>query len=202
MPDYKAEVGICKPEDISNLLSHACHYIQCWIMFGAFGGLRSSEIFRMRWEDVRIEEGQFYIKGSKNEGAERWVKMTPPLMAFCKDTLEADNAPSGLVMGGMTCQTKDRKMKAIVKKAGYKIPKNGLRHSFGSHHLIQYDNPFNTATEMGHLGPQTTFKAYRKAVLKSQAVDYFDIRCEAKPWVVITGLGSKKPRKSSEKIAA
>ena len=38
----------------------------------------------MKWSDVRLEEGQFYIAGKKNEGAERWIKMTPPLMDFCK----------------------------------------------------------------------------------------------------------------------
>ncbi|MDG2213483.1 MAG: tyrosine-type recombinase/integrase, partial [Verrucomicrobiota bacterium] len=169
LPSYKPEVGICQPEDLENLLSHACHYIQCWIMFGAFGGLRSSEIFRMKWSDVRLDEGQFYIEGSKNEGAERWIKMTPPLMDFCKAILEGEDVPSGLVMGGMTSQTQQRKIEAAYKKAGYRIPKNGLRHSFGSHHLVYYQNADNTANEMGHIGPTMTFKAYRKAVLKSQA---------------------------------
>jgi len=40
-----------------------------------------------------------------------------------------------------------------------------------------------------------TFKAYRKAVLKSQAASYFALRCSAKPWVIIKGLGIKKPQK-------
>ena len=195
LPSYKAEVGICQPEELENLLSHACHYIQCWIMFGAFGGLRSSEIFRMKWSDVRLDEGQFYIEGSKNEGAERWIKMTPPLMDFCKAILEGEDVPDGLVMGGMASQTQQRKIEEAYKKAGYRIPKNGLRHSFGSHHLVHYQNADNTANEMGHIGPTMTFKAYRKAVLKSQAASYFAIRCSAKPWVIIKGLGIKKPQK-------
>ena len=202
LPSYKAEVGICKPEDLENLLSHSCHYIQCWIMFGAFGGLRSSEIFRMKWSDVRLDEGQFYIEGSKNEGAERWIKMTPPLMDFCKAILEGEDAPDGLVMGGMASQTQQRKIEEAYKKAGYRIPKNGLRHSFGSHHLVHYQNADNTANEMGHIGPTMTFKAYRKAVLKSQAASYFAIRCSAKPWAIIKGMGIKKPQKLAEKIAA
>lgn len=202
LPSYKPEVGICKPEDLENLLSHACHYIQCWIMFGAFGGLRSSEIFRMKWSDVRLDEGQFYIEGSKNEGAERWIKMTPPLMDFCKAILEGEDVPDGLVMGGMASQTQQRKIEEAYKKAGYRIPKNGLRHSFGSHHLVQYQNGDNTANEMGHIGPQMTFKAYRKAVLKSQAASYFAIRCSAKPWAIIKGLGIKKPQKLAAEIAA
>jgi len=125
LPSYKAEVGICQPEDLENLLSHACHYIQCWIMFGAFGGLRSSEIFRMKWSDVRLDEGQFYIAGKKNEGAERWIKMTPPLMDFCKAILEGEDAPDGLVMGGMTSQTQQRKIEEAYKKAGLSVQSFG-----------------------------------------------------------------------------
>ena len=47
-----------------------------------------------------------------------------------------------------------------------------------------------------------TFKAYRKAVLKSQAADYFNIRTEAKPWVEIKGMGIKKPLKAAQRLAA
>ena len=203
LPSYKPEVHICKPEELINLLEHSCHYIQCWIMFGAFGGLRSSEIYRMSWDDVRLSEGQFYIEGSKNESAERWIKMTPPLMDFCKQVLESDNPPSGLIMSGMSAQTRQRYVERAYKKAGYRIPKNGLRHSYGSHHLVYYQNADNTANEMGHIGPQMTFRAYRKAVLKSQAAEYFGITCEAKPWVKIAGFGIKKNRKSEkQKIAA
>jgi len=195
MPDYKPEVGICKPEDLEKLLEHADHFIQCHIMFGAFGGLRSSEIMRMDWSDVRLDEGQFYINGTKNSNAERWVQLTPPLMHFCKQLLESDNPPKGLVMGGMVQNTKQRKLKRLFTATGVRIPANGLRHSYGSHHLVHFENATKSAQEMGHVGPQQTFKAYRKAVLKSQAAEFFAIRPKAKAWVVSAGMGIKKPRK-------
>jgi integrase len=194
MPDYKAPVGICKPEDLETLLSHADHFMQCHIMFGAFGGLRSSEIMRMDWSDVRLDEGQFYIHGTKNSHAERWVQLTPPLMDFCKQLLGSDNPPKGLVMGGMVPKTRNARMVKLVKAAGVKIPRNGLRHSYGSHHLVHYEKADKTAQEMGHIGPQQTFRAYRKAVLKSQAAEFFAIKPEAKAWVLKAGMGIKKPR--------
>ena len=92
-----------------------------------------------------------------------------------------------------------RKRGRVNTAAGVRIPRNGLRHSFGSHHLVAYNNPSVTATEMGHLGPQQTFKAYRKAVLKSQAEDFFAICCEAKPWVMV---GQGRPRKGAGQVAA
>ncbi|MBH61798.1 MAG: hypothetical protein CL569_04990 [Alphaproteobacteria bacterium] len=197
LPCATGEVTICQPEEIERLLEAGDHFVQSHIMFGAFGGLRSSEIMKMEWEDVRIEEGQFYIEGTKNAGSERWVKMTPPLMDWCKQLLEGDNPPSGLVMAGMTDITKGRKLEAAYKKAGCRIPKNALRHSYGSHHLVHYQNADNTANEMGHVGPQMTFKAYRKAVLKSQAAEYFAIRCEAKAQVISPCLGQKRGQKAA-----
>ena len=202
IPEYKAPVGICKPEDLQKILNHADLHLQCYLMFGAFGGLRSSETMRMRWADVRIEEGQFYIAGTKNENAERWVNMTPPLMDFCKQLLEGKNPPRGLVMGGMENWDRCRKCTQLYQAVGYKPKRNYLRHSFGSHHLVQYQNGDHTANEMGHIGPQQTFKAYRKAVLKSQASDYFNIRAEAKPWVKMKGLGIDKRRKKELPLAA
>jgi hypothetical protein len=123
-------------------------------------------------------------------------------MDFCRQVLGQENPPSGLVMSGMVDQTKQRKIGKLYRKVGCRIPKNGLRHSFGSHHLVHYQHADNTANEMGHVGPQQTFKAYRKAVLKSQAGDYFAIRCEAKPWVQVKGLGIKKTGKTADRLAA
>jgi len=181
LPTYKAKVGICLPDELQKLLNHADHYIQCHIMFGAFGGLRSSEIRRMNWNDVRLDEGQFYIEGTKNSHAERWVKLTPPLMDCCKQLLESENPPKGLVTGGMTDNAIWQRLQYLHKICGVRIPKNGLRHSYGSHSLVAYNNPAHTATEMGHTTPTQTFKAYRKAVRKAQADEYFALRCEAKP---------------------
>ena len=46
-----------------------------------------------------------------------------------------------------------------------------------------FQKPEITVTEMGHASPTQTFKAYRKAVLKSQALEFWKIRAEAKAWV-------------------
>ena len=74
-------------------------------------------------------------------------------------------------------------MELAYKKAGCRIKRNALRHSFGSHHLVGFQKPEITATEMGHVSPTQTFTAYRKAVLKSQALEFWKIRAEAKAWV-------------------
>ena len=175
---YKPEVHICKPAELEKLLKHADWAMRAWIMFGAFGGCRSSEIRLLRWEDIRLEEGsngQFYVPGKKNVCAERWVNLTPPLRDYCEQMLVAPkNAPAdwertGLVMRGMHMSSIIRRRETLFEKAGVRIKRNALRHTFGSAHLVKYGNPMVTAVEMGHYTPQTTFAYYRKAVRASEA---------------------------------
>ena len=74
-------------------------------------------------------------------------------------------------------------MELAYKKADCRIKRNALRHSFGSYHLVAFEKPEVTANQMGHVSPTQTFTAYRKAVLESQAQEFWKIRAEAKAWV-------------------
>lgn len=179
---YKPHVHILKPAEIQKLLDNSTWLMRAFIMFGAFGGCRSSEIPSLRWEDVRLDEGQFYIPGKKNVCAERWVNLTPPLRDYCEQMLtppknaSANWERTGLVLRNSAKSTIQRHRDWLVEKAGMEIPRNALRHSFGSHHLVQYGNPMVTAVELGHYSPQTTFAHYRQAVRKTQAKQFWDVR--------------------------
>ena len=172
----KPKVGILNAPELQQLLDASCHFMQVWFMFGAFGGLRSSEIRLVSWDDVDLDEGQFYVPGKKNVCAERYVDLTSPLKDFCKKLLENDNPPEGLIMGGMTNASIIRRREKAMEATGIKIPRNALRHSFASHHLVHFNSPNTTAALMGHVGPQQTFTAYRRAVKKSQALIYWNVR--------------------------
>ena len=98
--------------------------------------------------------------------------MTPPLMDFCKAILEGEDAPDGLVMGGMASQTQQRKIEEAYKKAGYRIPKNGLRHSFGSYRYAVTDNADKTSKEMGN-SPTTLKKSYYRLATPNRGAEWF-----------------------------
>jgi len=171
-PKCGGRVSIVTPANLQKLIDHAHPITRHWLMFGAFAGLRTSEVDRLQWEDVRPDEGQLYVREGKTRNAERWVDLTPPLL----DYLYHRHPESGLVMGGRADSTLLRYKRATYKAAGYEVPKNALRHSFGSHHLVGFGDPAKTATEMGHYSPQQTFNAYRRAVTKTQATAYWAIR--------------------------
>jgi len=144
------------------------------LLFGCFAGLRSSEIRRLTWEDVRMDLGQLYVVMGKNKNSERWVTLTPPLLDWCKKML--DGGATGPVLLGCETEHIVSLQKKLAEAAGVTIPHNALRHSYGSHHLVHYASDGNTAAEMGHHSAQMTFKAYRRAVTKVQAAAYWDIR--------------------------
>ena len=96
--------------------------------------------------------------------------------------LEGNKPAKGLVFGGLSDAQRQKLMKLAYKKAGCRIKRNALRHSFGSYHLVAFEKPEVTANQMGHVSPTQTFTAYRKAVLKSQAGEYWAVQAEAKPW--------------------
>jgi hypothetical protein len=57
-------------------------------------------------------------------------------------------------------------------RAGW--PQNALRHSFGSYHLAQFNDPAKLALEMGN-SPATIFQHYRQLVKPKQAERYWKI---------------------------
>lgn len=179
--NYKPPVHILKPSELKQLLKHATHYTRAWIMLGAFGGLRSAEIKLIKWDHIRLDENQFYCPGKKNVGAERWVTMTPPLRAYFEEMLTpAANAPEGwrrkgYIMKNAHSVTIQRWLEKLYCEADQRIPRNALRHSYGSHHLVGFGNQFTTAAEMGHATPETTYAYYRAAVTKAQADRYWKI---------------------------
>ncbi len=174
----KAAVGILKPADLEKLLEAAskdsCPTTFWWLVFGAFMGLRTSEIERLDWADVQpfSGDGELYVRPGKTETSERWVKFTDPLKAF--DWL--DKPEAGLVLGGFTERNRQPKRARVYAAAGVAVPQNGLRHSYASHHLVQFREPHQTAAEMGHTTPRQTYAAYRKAVSSTQAEAYWDLR--------------------------
>lgn len=178
LPPKKTNVGILRPDELQKLLINSDHYYQAYVMLGAFGGLRSSEIPLVSWEDVDMDEGQFYVPGRKNVCAERWVTMTPPLKDYFKKMFDLDNPPKGLIMAGLKETAIRRKRAKAKKKSGIQVPVNALRHSYASHHLVHYGDPMVTANEMGHVTPQITFAAYRRAVKKTTAAIYWNVRID------------------------
>lgn len=184
IPPEKRSVQVVSPEDLSSLLSAAydlrCESTFWFLVFGAYAGLRTSEIERLEWGDIRPEagDGELYVRPGKTKNAERWVSFTPPLQRF--DWYRKPK--EGLVLGGLLERNRQPKRAKVYAKAGFRPPTNSLRHSFASNHLVYYREPVVTAVQMGHHSPTMTFAAYRRAVSSASAKAYWEAELPAFPF--------------------
>lgn len=191
---YKSEVGILTPDEIRKLLAHANYRMTCVLMFGLFGGLRSSEIRKVNWDDIDLEGNEFYIKGEKNDQAKRYIQLTAPLKEWCEKMIDAGH--TGLVLepkkeervidertGKPINEIRERlinyERQKLAEAAGVVMPRNCLRHSFGSYHVSKFKNKHVTANEMGHgFNSDQLMTAYKAAVKSKHVEDYWTIRAE------------------------
>ncbi len=186
MRSPKGKVTILRPREVAKLVLAAVRIrtrsgaapALAWIMFGCFAGLRTSEIRRLTWEDVDLDDREIWVQSRKTarfDMAERFVKIIGPLYDYCKAFKK--NGATGLVTGlEYTSERSFSKyQRAAQDLAGVDVPKNACRHTYGSHHLRKFQDSKLTAMEMGHSSPQTTFEHYRRAVKANQADRFWDI---------------------------
>ncbi len=102
---------------------------------GAFAGLRRAEIERLEWSQVDFDAGVIEVKASKSKTASRrMVAMQPN---FCEWL-----TPYRTCTGSVCPVNLQQKIKADRERAGLRTEwlHNGLRHSFGSYHLAQFND--------------------------------------------------------------
>jgi len=174
IPPEPRTIPIITPDEMRFLLAAAkrlrCNPTYWWLIFGGFAGLRTSEIERLDWSDIRPEhDGELYVRPGKTKNSERWVAFTDPL-----HSIDWHLMPKS---GNVLMDTPKRKRQDLVAKvyalAKTSVPTNALRHSFASYHLCWHKEPSITAVQLGHHSPTQTFAAYRRAVTWKDSKEWF-----------------------------
>jgi integrase len=102
------------------------------VTIGAFAGLRSSEIARLDWKEVRLDAGVVEVTAGKSKTASRrLVPISPNLRAWL-----ARHTPKV----GPIVPPNARKLFDAARRRAKLLdnwPDNGLRHSFASYRLAQ-----------------------------------------------------------------
>lgn len=170
------EISIFTPSETARLRSAASpEFLPC-IAIAAFAGLRSAEVERLEWCDVRLPERIIELRASKAKTASRRVV---PI----SDNLAAWLAPygklEGLVWKGSHkefYQAQQATAEATATKKLKAIPwrQNVLRHSYGSYRLAVIKNAAQLSLEMGNSAGMV-FKHYREVVREEDAKAYFSI---------------------------
>jgi integrase len=170
--------GILTVAEVRALLEAATSEFLPAIVLGLFAGLRpESEIWRLKWEDINLDERLIDVAHSKNTAGHRYVKI--------EDNLALWLAPYSGNRGPICPQDEPyfRRMRETRLRAIQKLeagclsagnlrawPNDCLRHCFASYHCTQFRDSRKTSQEMGHSGDLTVFNYhYRNRVKPADA---------------------------------
>ena len=155
----ETEIKIFTPEEMQSLLLTAHARILPLIAIGGFAGIRSAEVARLEWQDIKWDRGHIEIAGKKAKTAAR--RLVP-----LSDNLKAWLAPWRNETGPILTITDasgalgDTAVKAKIP-GGWR--QNALRHSFISYRVALTGDVARTSLEAGN-SPRMIFRHYREIV--------------------------------------
>ena len=142
-------IKILSNEEIERLTETAATYAKgaclAAVAIMLLAGVRPHECERLRWQDVRLEDGVIVIapQHSKTGGA-RCVTIHPPLAKMLHRVQRTDHEP--------ICPPNWRRHWAALHRAAGFTPwqPDVLRHTFATHHLATFRSYTELQLEMGH----------------------------------------------------
>ena len=166
-------VEIYTPAEIAKLLAAVdSDFLPC-VAIGAFAGLRSAEIERLKWQDVDLKSRHIIVGADVAKTASRRVVPIADNLAawFASYSEHKGKVWSGSSIGFYKAQV------ATAKAAGIDWKQNALRHSFASYRLAQTQNAAQVALECGN-SPKIIFAHYRELVKPADALKWFAVAPE------------------------
>jgi integrase len=173
------DIEIFTPDEITVLLKAASKEFLPFVALGAFAGLRSAEITRVKWGKIDLAGGFITIDADVAKTASRRLV---PILPNLAQWLTPYARQSGQVWKG-TRKDLLRARAACVKEADTAWKDNACRHSFISYRLADIQNAAQVALEAGN-SPQIIFRHYRELVKPDAAKTWFAVAPESPANVV------------------
>jgi len=146
-----------------------------FVAIGLFAGLRTCELFNLRFENIKHERKLITLSGDQTKTRARRIVDNLPanLLAWLKPYQEKQGAICALET------TIEWRVPLLVKEIQKEHPefvwkRNGMRHSSASYHLAKGRNENTTALVHGHR-PEILFRYYRELVSSEEADQFYSI---------------------------
>lgn len=174
-----------RPEDVRRIVVHLSEPYRSMVVVAALTGMRSSELFGLKWEDVDFRQRLIYVRRSfyhgefgppKSRMSERAVPMSPMLIEVLEShRLGSKTNPLGLVFANVNAKPYEpssivrRVLRPAMRALG--LPEAGwraFRRSVATA-LSELREPVRTAQQvLGHSSPNTTLAIYTQSAEGSQ----------------------------------
>lgn len=164
------------PKDAAFLLANVEKRWQPYVAISLFAGVRSQELFRLEWSDVKTDHIEVSAKNSKL-GERRIVPITENLSAWLKTFSQKKGPVAPVFAGGNASrsQSLSQNIRDTAEAGGFKPINNGLRHSFISYRVATIQNFPQVAYEAGN-SVEVIKNHYNKAVTPTDAKRFFSIK--------------------------
>ena len=164
------EIEIFTPEEMEKLLLSAHARLLPLVAIGAFAGIRSAEVCRLRWEAIKWDRGHIELAGRNTKTRSRRLV---PLSENLKAWLAPWRHESGpiIMMKNVSGALTNLGAKAGIE-GGWR--KNALRHSYVSYRVAETGDVARTALEAGN-SPEMVFRHYREVVDEEAARKWFSM---------------------------
>lgn len=152
--------------------------LRAYVSIGLFAGLRPTEMTRLEWSHVRLDERVILVNADASKTSQkRFVDISDNLLAWLRP-IAKESGP--LTPRSLSVRVREawRKTQEFRNGKIEKWPQDGMRHSYASYHLAQHKNAPLTSLQMGHTSPQMLFNHYRNLVLAADAERYWKITPE------------------------
>ena len=151
-----------------------------FVAIGALAGLRSAEIVRLEWQEVRFDQDVIELKAAKAKTASRRLApILPALRAWLSPIRKGSGKVLAEVHDEFALATQFKKaVDAITNQDGealVKIVHNGLRHSFITYRMAVLKNAAQVALEAGN-SPRMILEHYRELATIAEGNAWFAVR--------------------------
>jgi len=180
-PKLKSKpIEVFTPGELAEILAVAEGQSKLAIIIGAFTGIRSAEILRLRWDNFNWEEQVIDIGCDQTKTASRrLVPILPPLVEWIQPFVQTSGPVLNYSLAVCLAEGFGTVAKKVTKARGegarpFAWKQNALRHSYASYRLAITNDAAQVALELGN-SPQKLFSNYRKVVTRSQAIAWFSV---------------------------
>ena len=164
-------IDIFTARELSALLKYASTDLATCLAIAAFTGLRSEEILRLEWSDLRLSANFVEVGAHKAKTATRRLVPIPAVLA--QWLAMAGNRDGGPVWPVSKTAYFDA-IRATARRARVTWKQNALRHSWISYRLAEVQDVNRVALEAGN-SPQMIFRHYRELATPEHAHTWFSI---------------------------
>jgi len=173
----KTEVEILSNWQVGRLLVACRKYFPQdlpYLAIGLFAGVRPEELLRLDWGMVRLSEKHILMPACITKtGRKRVVDIEPALNAWLSWHRRKGGSQVGPIVETSNLRNRLRDVRAKARIGEW--PQDGMRHTYASNHLAFHESLDRLLLNMGHSDPKMLWKHYHKAVLKKEAVKFWDL---------------------------